>query len=158
MNRTEQKVDMIARTLLARSTTERSEALSKLQELMTRCGGEGTDAESMIRGILLELGMPDHIKGHAYTVCALKALLEDATLINSVTGRLYPLVAQTYGVSSVRVERAIRHAVEICLNRSALETVSDYFGNTISAMRGKPTNSEFLARISNVVRQRLYQA
>lgn len=158
MNRTEQKVDMIARTLLARSTTERSEALSKLQELMTRCGGEGTDAESMIRGILLELGMPDHIKGHAYTVCALKALLEDATLIDSVTGRLYPLVAQTYGVSSVRVERAIRHAVEICLNRSALETVSDYFGNTISAMRGKPTNSEFLARISNVVRQRLYQA
>lgn len=158
MNRTEQKVDMIARTLLARSTTERSEALSKLQELMTRHGGEGTDAESMIRGILLELGMPDHIKGHAYTVCALKALLEDATLIDSVTGRLYPLVAQTYGVSSVRVERAIRHAVEICLNRSALETVSDYFGNTISAMRGKPTNSEFLARISNVVRQRLYQA
>ena len=158
MENLEKKINLIAQALLSRNGAERTEALTRLQELMSRRSTPGMDAESLVRGILLELGMPDHIKGHAYTVCALTALLQDPTLIDAVTGRLYPLVAQTYGVTPVRVERAIRHAIEVCLTRVELDTMAAYFGSTISAMRGKPTNSEFLARIANVARQRLKEA
>lgn len=158
MEKLEKKIDLIARALLSRNASDRSEALSQLQELMSRRAETPTDPDSLIRAILLELGMPDHIKGHAYTVCALTALIEDPTLIDAVTGKLYPLVASIHGVTPVRVERAIRHAIEVCLTRIELDTMSTYFGSTISALRGKPTNSEFLARIANVARQRLRAA
>ena len=158
MEKLEKKIDLIARALLSRNASDRSEALSQLQELMSRRAETPTDPDNLIRAILLELGMPDHIKGHAYTVCALTALIEDPTLIDAVTGKLYPLVASIHGVTPVRVERAIRHAIEVCLTRVELDTMSAYFGSTISALRGKPTNSEFLARIANVARQRLRAA
>ena len=77
---------------------------------------------------------------------------------NAITKVLYPQVAKTFGTTPSRVERAIRHAIEVAWNRGDLDVLDKYFGNTVSASKGKPTNSEFIARVANIVRQRMKNA
>lgn len=108
--------------------------------------------DAAIRQVLLDLGVPDHILGQRYLVTALTIAAKDQTAVDAITGYLYPTVAEQYNTTGSRVERAIRHAIEVAWDRGDLEVLAKYFGNTVSGTKGKPTNSEFIARISNVVR------
>lgn len=111
-----------------------------------------TDLEEMVTEILHQIGVPAHIKGYQYLREAIMMSVEDAQIINSVTKKLYPGIALRHMTTSSRVERAIRHAIEVAWDRGDIETLNSYFGYTIHSMRGKPTNSEFIAMISDKVR------
>ena len=111
-----------------------------------------TPTESQITEILHTLGIPAHIKGFAYLRCAIGMVIDDPDMINYVTKSLYPSVAKQFGTATSRVERAIRHAIEVAWDRGDVETLNRYFGYTISRQRGKPTNSEFIAMISDKLR------
>ncbi len=108
--------------------------------------------ESQITEILHTLGIPAHIKGFAYLRCAIGMVIADPDMINYVTKSLYPSVAKRFGTATSRVERAIRHAIEVAWDRGDVEVLNRYFGYTISRQRGKPTNSEFIAMISDKLR------
>lgn len=109
--------------------------------------------ETTIKRMLLELGIPASIKGHSRLVCAISIAAEDPTAIEAITKCLYPEVAKRFGDTPPRVERAIRHAIELSADRCLPDAVKRYFGNSISARKGKPTNSEFIARLADAVRE-----
>lgn len=110
------------------------------------------DLEAQITGIIHQIGVPAHIKGYQYLRCAIMMTVENADLINSITKELYPSVAKAYGTTSSRVERAIRHAIEVAWDRGDVDVINSYFGYTVQSQRGKPTNSEFIALISDNLR------
>lgn len=99
--------------------------------------------------ILHQIGVPAHIKGYHYLRDSILMAVEDPELINAVTKQLYPSVAKRYNTTSSRVERAIRHAIEVAWDRGDVDVLNSYFGYTIHNTRGKPTNSEFIAMISD---------
>ena len=110
--------------------------------------------EAQVTGIIHKIGVPAHIKGYQYLRTAIIMTIENNDLINSVTKILYPTVAKKYQTTSSRVERAIRHAIEVAWDRGDLDTLNSYFGYTIQNERGKPTNSEFIAMIADNLRLR----
>lgn len=107
------------------------------------------DKTKEVTGVLHSLGVPAHIKGYKYVRDAILLTLEDERMIESVTKRLYPRIGQINETTGERVERAIRHAIEIAWNRGDIDTLNEYFGSTIEKGRGKPTNSEFIAMIAD---------
>ena len=111
--------------------------------------------EEMVTSIIHEVGVPAHIKGYQYVREAIMITVEDMEVINSVTKVLYPEVAKRYHTTPSRVERAIRHAIEVAWDRGDIETLQRFFGYTVSNIKGKPTNSEFIAMISDRIRLRL---
>lgn len=115
----------------------------------------GEDLEAIVTDVILHIGIPAHIKGYHYIRRAIMLSVEDTDMINSVTKLLYPTIAKEFGTTSSRVERAIRHAIEIAWDRGDVDTLNAYFGYTINTGRGKPTNSEFIAMISDKLRLRL---
>ncbi|MCQ2435839.1 MAG: sporulation transcription factor Spo0A [Clostridia bacterium] len=110
------------------------------------------DLETQVTNIIHRIGVPAHIKGYQYLRTAILMTVEDNDLINSVTKILYPSVAKKYQTTSSRVERAIRHAIEVAWDRGDIDTLNSYFGYTIQNERGKPTNSEFIAMIADNLR------
>ncbi len=108
--------------------------------------------EMKITEILHEIGVPAHIKGYHYLRDSIRMAVEDPGIINAVTKQLYPGVAKLYSTTSSRVERAIRHAIEVAWDRGDVDVLNSYFGYTIHNTRGKPTNSEFIAMISDKLR------
>lgn len=108
--------------------------------------------EARVTEIIHEIGVPAHIKGYQYLREAIILSINDPEMINAVTKALYPEVAHRYGTTPSRVERAIRHAIEVAWDRGDLETLQKYFGYTVSNIKGKPTNSEFIAMISDNLR------
>ena len=108
--------------------------------------------EAQISRILHTIGIPAHIKGYAYLRSAIIMTVEEPDIINYVTKSLYPSVAKSHHTTTSRVERAIRHAIEIAWDRGDVETLNSFFGYTISRQRGKPTNSEFIAMIADKLR------
>ncbi|NCE65850.1 sporulation transcription factor Spo0A [Pseudoflavonifractor sp. 524-17] len=112
-------------------------------------GGRNSSLESTITAIIHEIGVPAHIKGYQYLREAIMIAVEDMEVINAVTKILYPEVAKRFGTTASRVERAIRHAIEVAWDRGDLETLQKYFGYTVSNAKGKPTNSEFIAMIAD---------
>jgi len=113
---------------------------------------ESEPITNQITTVLHNLGIPAHIKGFVYLRAAITMTVEDPELINYVTKLLYPKVAREFSTTTSRVERAIRHAIEVAWDRGELDTLNSYFGYTISRQRGKPTNSEFIAMISDKLR------
>lgn len=111
-----------------------------------------------ITSILQEIGVPAHIKGYQYLRAAIEMVVKDPALIDAVTKALYPDVAKEYGTTASRVERAIRHAIEVAWDRGDLDTLQKYFGYTVSNTKGKPTNSEFIAMIADKLRLEGYGA
>ena len=105
--------------------------------------------EARVTAIIHEVGVPAHIKGYQYLREAICIAVNDMDVINAVTKVLYPTVAKKFGTTSSRVERAIRHAIEVAWDRGDLETLQKYFGYTVNGAKGKPTNSEFIALISD---------
>ena len=110
------------------------------------------DIETQVTKIKHQIGVPAHIKGYQYLRTAILMTVRDSDVINSVTKVLYPTVAKKYQTTTSRVERAIRHAIEVAWDRGDVETLNSYFGYTIQNSRGKPTNSEFIAMIADNLR------
>lgn len=110
------------------------------------------DIETQVTKIIHQIGVPAHIKGYQYLRTAILLTIKDSEIINSVTKILYPSVAKKYQTTTSRVERAIRHAIEVAWDRGDVETLNSYFGYTIQNNRGKPTNSEFIAMIADNLR------
>ena len=113
------------------------------------------DLELMVTEIIHQIGVPAHIKGYQYLREAIMLAVKDSEIINSVTKQLYPTVAKMHDTTSSRVERAIRHAIEVAWDRGDVDVLNSYFGYTIHNGRGKPTNSEFIAMIADKLRLRL---
>ena len=114
-----------------------------------------TELEIMITDIIHQIGVPAHIKGYHYLREAIKLSVKNDEIINSVTKLLYPTVAKKHNTTSSRVERAIRHAIEVAWDRGDIDVLNSYFGYTVQNERGKPTNSEFIAMISDKLRLKL---
>lgn len=110
------------------------------------------DLEAQVTKVIHQIGVPAHIKGYQYLRFAILMTIDDSDVINSVTKVLYPTVAKKYQTTTSRVERAIRHAIEVAWDRGDVDTLNSYFGYTIQNSRGKPTNSEFIAMIADNLR------
>ena len=110
------------------------------------------DLERQVTDIILEIGIPAHVKGYHYVRSAIILSVEEPDVINAVTKIIYPTIAKQYQTSSSRVERAIRHAIEVAWDRGNVDTLNSIFGYSISSNRGKPTNSEFIAMIADRLR------
>ena len=154
MNELEKRVEAMMHLCVAEREEEkealREEIRSYLRERLVRTG-----PERELRRLLLELGAPDHLVGHPYVIRAVLLVVENRLLINSITFGLYPQLAAEFDTTPARVERAIRHLIEVTWSRGDMDVLDKYFGNTISASRGKPTNGEFIARMANVIRGNL---
>ena len=114
--------------------------------------------EAMVTSIIHEIGVPAHIKGYQYLREAIIIAVNDMDVINAITKVLYPQVAKTFGTTPSRVERAIRHAIEVAWDRGDLDTLQRFFGYTVSNTKGKPTNSEFIALIADKLQLQLKSA
>ncbi len=110
------------------------------------------DLEKDVTDMIHEIGVPAHIKGYQYLREAIMMSVEDVEMLNSITKILYPSIAKKYQTTSSRVERAIRHAIEVAWSRGKMETLDAFFGYTINIGKGKPTNSEFIALIADKIR------
>ena len=116
---------------------------------------EKANIETMVTGIIHEIGVPAHIKGYQYLREAIIIAVNDMDVINAITKVLYPQVAKTFQTTPSRVERAIRHAIEVAWDRGDLDTLQRFFGYTVSNTKGKPTNSEFIALIADKLQLQL---
>ena len=116
------------------------------QEDLTLC------LENDVTEIIHEIGVPAHIKGYQYLRDSIIMVVNDMDLLNCITKVLYPTIAKKYSTTSSRVERAIRHAIEVAWTRGKVEILDSLFGYTISNGKGKPTNSEFIALIADKIR------
>lgn len=116
------------------------------------------DLEILVTDIIHQIGVPAHIKGYHYLRDSIILSIQEPDIINSVTKRLYPSVAKKNATTPSRVERAIRHAIEVAWDRGDVDVLNSYFGYTIHNGRGKPTNSEFIAMISDKLRLKLRAA
>ncbi len=108
--------------------------------------------ENRVTDMIHEIGIPAHIKGYHYLRDAILMAIEDMDVLNAITKILYPTVAKRHQTTSSRVERAIRHAIEVAWSRGKLDTLENLFGYTVSTGKGKPTNSEFIALIADTIR------
>lgn len=108
--------------------------------------------ENDVTSIIHDVGVPAHIKGYQYLREAIIMSVNDNEMLNSITKILYPSIAKKFQTTSSRVERAIRHAIEVAWNRGRMDTIDELFGYTINAEKGKPTNSEFIALIADKIR------
>lgn len=113
------------------------------------------DTEIMVTDVIQKLGIPAHIKGYHYLRTAILSAIENRHLMECITKELYPCVAKKYDTTSSRVERAMRHAIEIAWDRGNTEIMNSFFGYTIDSYRGRPTNSEFIALVTDKIRLKL---
>ena len=114
--------------------------------------------EALVTNIIHGVGVPAHIKGYQYLREAIIMVVNDIEVINQITKSLYPQIAQKFGTTPSRVERAIRHAIEVAWGRGEVDLMENIFGYTVSASKGKPTNSEFIAMIADKLRLELKSA
>ena len=119
---------------------------------------EDESVESLVTKVMHEVGVPAHIKGYQYIREAIILAINDIETINSITKIMYPTLAKKFKTTPSRVERAIRHAIEVAWTRGEMDVNNEMFGNTISAVKGKPTNSEFIAMIADKLRLELKSA
>ncbi len=113
---------------------------------------EERDLEQDVTDMIHEIGVPAHIKGYQYLRESIMMAVEDNSMLSSITKILYPTIAKKFGTTPSRVERAIRHAIEVAWSRGRMETLDALFGYTINTGKGKPTNSEFIALIADRIR------
>jgi two-component system response regulator (stage 0 sporulation protein A) len=114
--------------------------------------GSGESLEVRISRALHKMGVPANIKGYRYLTTAIELCINDMDMLGSVTKQLYPTIAKRYDTTSSRVERAIRHSIEVAWNRGQIDVLDSVFGYTINTRKGKPTNSEFIAMLSDKLR------
>ena len=155
----EMQVEALMRLCTAQDQASKEQARAEVLHLLRgRKAAPAADPETILRQILLELGAPDHLLGHPYVIQAVLLVIHDQMYINNITFGLYPQLAARFDTTAARVERAIRHLVEVTWSRGDMDVLMRYFGNTVRAEKGKPTNGEFIARLANVVKLRLKEA
>lgn len=125
------------------------------QRTVPAASSDNVTLEVTVSEIMHQIGVPAHIKGYQYLREAIILSIHNTEMMNSVTKLLYPTVAKTFNTTASRVERAIRHAIEVAWDRGDVDVLSAYFGYTIQNTRGKPTNSEFIAMISDKLRLKM---
>lgn len=156
MNQYEKQIRTIMRCLAAESEQERELARAELRQMLGKAYlPVPADIDGIISNTLLELAVPDHLRGHAMLTEAIKLAVVDPEWLKGITTRLYPQVAEALQTTPARVERGIRFAIEIAWERMEYNTSQKYFGNIVSSNRGNPSNAEFIARVTNVVRQQM---
>lgn len=126
--------------------------LTKLNTVTVDNGRKIVDLETLVTEFIHELGVPAHIKGYQYIRTAIMMVVENMDMLNYITKQLYPEIAHAYNTTSSRVERAIRHSIEVAWTRGKPETMNEIFGYTIHTGKGKPTNSEFIAMVADRIR------
>lgn len=143
--------------VMAERIMQLSEWKSEKQPLIIEKDKAVTDTqlEIMITDIMHQIGVPAHIKGYHYIRYSIELSVKDEAMIGSITKALYPTVAKKYSTTTSRVERAIRHVIEVAWDRGDIDTLNRYFGYTVQNSKGKPTNSEFIAMISDKIRLQL---
>jgi two-component system response regulator (stage 0 sporulation protein A) len=134
------------------------EEKQKYIELSKESAKSEENLEALVTNIIHEVGVPAHIKGYQYLREAIMMVVNDIDVINQITKSLYPKIAYKFNTTPSRVERAIRHAIEVAWGRGEQDVVQNIFGYTISAAKGKPTNSEFIAMIADKLRLELKSA
>ncbi len=127
-------------------------------ELDPNAKKDGKNLEALVTNVIHEVGVPAHIKGYQYLREAIMMVTNDIEVINQITKQLYPEIASKFNTTPSRVERAIRHAIEVAWGRGEPNVVENIFGYTVSASKGKPTNSEFIAMIADKLRLELKSA
>lgn len=127
-------------------------------ELEPNARKDEKNLEALVTNVIHEVGVPAHIKGYQYLREAIMMVTSDIEVINQITKQLYPEIASKYNTTPSRVERAIRHAIEVAWGRGQQDVVESIFGYTVSAQKGKPTNSEFIAMIADKLRLELKSA
>ena len=136
-------------TTNVRTSYQTSSIISSSNENRTKAP---MDLETEITNIIHEVGVPAHIKGYMYLREAITMVVNDMELLSAVTKELYPSIAKKYNTTASRVERAIRHAIEVAWGRGQIEAINRLFGYTVHNEKGKPTNSEFIAIIADKLR------
>ena len=156
MTTVEKKVDEIIRFLTADSEEKRSRAHENLRGMVHAAPPPHKKicTEFMVHEIMKDIGVPAHVVGYPYVVEAVLLVLSDQMYINNITSCLYPQLAAKFDTTAARVERGIRNAVSITFERSDLDVLGRYFGNSVSPKTGKPTNSQFIAQVANEIRMR----
>jgi two-component system response regulator (stage 0 sporulation protein A) len=154
------QVDTLLQMCASEKESERLQARENLQRILSNLPANriSYDPEYLIRELLLELGTPDHLVGHPYVVQGVLLAVENRSYIDNITFGLYPKLALMFDSTPGRVERGIRHLIELTWSRGNWEILNQYFGNSINPTKGKPTNGEFLARITNLVILRMKKA
>lgn len=125
---------------------------------ITNSKSKEDNLEALVTNIIHEVGVPAHIKGYQYLRDGIIMVVEDMDVLNQITKQLYPDLAKKHKTTPSRVERAIRHAIEVAWNRGEINTIENIFGYTVNANKGKPTNSEFIAMIGDKIRLELKNA
>lgn len=151
----EKKLDAIIRHLTAETEPERRKTLIALRQIAAEIDAIADDrsVEYDIRRLLLDIGVPENVKGHAYLVEAIRMVSDQPNLIGWITKRIYPAVAAKFATTPAMVERGLRHGIECAWSRGDLSVLQRYFGNTVDPTKGRPTNSQFIFRVANVIRQ-----
>ncbi len=137
---------------------DRIRQLSTSTAPLTQPPARTRNLEAEVTSIIHEVGIPAHIKGYFYLRDAIMMVVNNVDFLGAITKELYPAVAQKYDTTSSRVERAIRHAIEVAWNRGNIDAITRLFGYTVSHDRGKPTNSEFIAMIADKLRLEMRMA
>ena len=144
---------LLARIKLTKNSMAKQPGKIRQNERLADGRGERMHSlESDVTNIIHEIGVPAHIKGYQYLREAIIMSVNDIEMLNSITKILYPTIAKKYQTTSSRVERAIRHAIEVAWSRGKMDTIDELFGYTIHNGKGKPTNSEFIALIADKIR------
>lgn len=151
MSALEKKVDALLQFCAAETEIARSRCRRELKTLIGVEEDHWWRCPNFVDGALTDLGIPDHLLGYGYLQTAIRLAMQDKSLLREVTSRLYPMVAQQHNTRPQLVERGIRHAIECGWVRCDLKVQQQYFGGKIDPKRCKPTNSEFIARLCNVV-------
>ena len=155
----EMQVETLMRLCTASDPQSRDAARAELLRMLKKKNREDSgDPEDMIREILVQLGAPEHLLGHPYVVQAVLLVIHDRMYINNITFGLYPQLAARFNTTAARVERAIRHLIEVTWSRGDMDVLNAYFGNTVNPEKGKPTNGEFVARLANIVSRQMKEA
>ncbi len=143
-----QSNEAIYDTITSFGTTSKRTSFEVIEEESVK----SYDLETLVTDFIHELGVPAHIKGYQYVRTAIMMVVENMELLNYITKELYPVIAKKYSTTSSRVERAIRHSIEVAWSRGRPETMNRIFGYTIDNGKGKPTNSEFIAMVADRIR------
>lgn len=124
----------------------------QVEDIVVKQGNHEKDMNMLVTQMIHEIGVPAHIKGYLYLRTAILMAVDNMDVLNAVTKQLYPDIAKEHGTTDTRVERAIRHAIEVAWERGNIDMIHDLFGYTIQADKGKPTNSEFIALMADRIR------
>ncbi|KAB3537396.1 sporulation transcription factor Spo0A [Alkaliphilus pronyensis] len=142
-------IERIRQMVKGSGSSERKRPQKPLQKTLVN---NNRSLEADITNIIHEIGVPAHIKGYLYLREAITMVVENMELLSAVTKELYPNIAKKYNTTASRVERAIRHAIEVAWSRGKVDTIDNLFGYTINTDKGKPTNSEFIAMVADKLR------